>query len=152
VNGGKEFASKYFSTSNPVYTSAMLTKLQNSIKNIENKTLAYCHDKIGSTDGKGFFDSFALIIGQSNNNVKSGDKIEITAGLGVFSGRLQPEITINGKVAEINEEGIAVYKFKAPQKTGRYFVPVKSIFISPSTGKPEIHETIVEYSVAAPCN
>jgi hypothetical protein len=147
----KEFENKYFRNSTQAFTLAMLTKLQNNIKIIENKTLSYCHMKIGSLDGDNF-DSFSTIVGQSSSYVKAGEQVKIMAGVGAFSKTAKPQITINGRVVELGEEGFATYKFKASSKNGRHLVPVKISFLNLATGKDETHEVNVEYTVAKQCD
>jgi hypothetical protein len=152
VQAEKSFGNKFFKNSNSSAISSMLTKLQNSIKVIENKTIAYCYQKIGSTDGDGFFDFYSSIVGQSSSYVKGGEKIEIMAGVGAFSRMAMPKININGKLIKLGDEGFAAYKFKTSSKPGKYKVPVKIVFFNPTTGKEEIHEVNVKYTVAKECN
>lgn len=132
--------------------SAALTILQNKIKILENKIIAYCHLKVGSTDGDGFFDSFSAIVAQSSNYLKPGEQLEITAGVGAFSKSGQPKIIINQTQLELGEEGYVTYKFKTTQKPGNYKIPVKISFLNPTTGKDEFKTIDVEYTVAKPCN
>ena len=152
VQAEKNFGNKFFKNSNSSAISAMLTKLQNSIKVIENKTIAYCHQKIGSTDGDGFFDSYSAIVGQSSNYLKPGDKLEIKAGIGAFSKKAMPKININGSNIELGEEGYASFKIKTPRNPGEYKIPVKISFLNPTTGKEETMKINVEYTVAKECN
>ena len=132
--------------------SAALALLQNNIKINENKLIGYCHSKVGSTDGDGFFDSYSAIVGQSSNYLKPRDNLEIYAGVGAFSKAVQPKININGKVVELGDEGFALYKIKASSKTGKHSVPVKIDFFNQTTGKDESRMIYVEYTVAKPCN
>jgi len=130
--------------------SATLTALQNNIKIIENKVIAFCNNKVGIIwDG---FDSYSVIIGQSSNYLKPGDALEITAGVGAFSKAGQPEIIIGDSTVEISEEGCALYKIKVSNKPGQYKIPVKIDFLNQTTGKNEKLEKNIEYTVAKPCN
>jgi hypothetical protein len=149
-NSEKKFGNKFFSTSNSLYTSAMLTKLQNSIKTIENKTLTYCHNKTTSHRIIDYFPS--PIIGQSSKYINPGDYIEISAGIGSFTTFPNQKISIGGNIIPLNQNIIAIAKIKGSKISGKHIVPVKISFINPVTGKEEIHETTIEYTVTAPCN
>lgn len=146
-----DFHNTFFRNSTLLATSAMLAKLQNNIKIIENKTIAYCHNKIGSLDGEGYFSSFSTIVGQSSSYVKAREAIEITAGVGSFSRAAQPKIAIKGIPIIVNYNGIGHFKFKASNKPGKHFVPVKIEFTS-QDGINETHEFTVEYTVAKECD
>ncbi len=134
----------------PPFIEAAISSLQNEIKKIENKTITFCNMKVGSNID--YFDSYSLIVGQNSNIINSGEKLEITAGVGAFSKSAMPKIIINKKLSKINDEGYTVYKIKTGTKPGKYYIPVKIDFINPNTGKKEVHELNVEYTVAKPCN
>ena len=148
---GNDFYNTFFKNSSALLTSAMLIKLQNNIKIIENKTFSYCHNMVGSVDGDGFFTSFETIVGQSSTYVKAGEKIDITAGIGSFSTHGSPVITINRKNVSLSETGVAFYSFKASNKPGKHFVPVTLEFTD-QDGKKITREFTVEYTVAKECD
>lgn len=106
---------------------------------------------IGRTDGDGFFTSYQAIVGQSSSYVKAGEKIEITAGIGSFSTQERPVITINRNNVSLRETGAAVYSFKASNKPGKHFVPVKIEFTN-QDGQKMTQEFNVKYTVAKPCD
>jgi hypothetical protein len=130
--------------------SSLLTLLQNNIKIIENKTIAFCNAKVGCTVF--WFDSYSPIISQSNSILQAGDVLEIKAGIGAYSKKVQPLIKIDGMPLELNEEGFALYKLKTSKPPGKYKIPVKISFVNPNTGKNETNDFNVEYTVAQPCN
>jgi hypothetical protein len=152
TKSGNEFAKKFFNNSSLAFTSAILTKFQNDIKVAENKTIAFCHNRIGSTDGEGFFDETSTIVGQSSTIVKPGDELKIMAGVGAFSRVAMPKVNINGRTVEIGEEGFALYKLRGPQKPGKYSVPVKIDYFNQTIGKQESKLITIEYTVAKECN
>jgi len=148
---GNDFFNAFFRNSSALSTLSILTELQNNIKIIETKILFYCHNMIGSVDGDDFFTSFEAIVGQSSSYVKTGEKIEITAGIGSFSTRGSPVITINRKNVTLSENGVAIYSFKASNKPGKHFVPVTLEFTD-HDGKKMTQEFAVEYTVAKVCD
>ncbi|MGB4844223.1 MAG: hypothetical protein WBP16_07150 [Ferruginibacter sp.] len=102
---------------------ALLNKFENDILVLENETISYCYYNIGE-----YVESYSVIrtiVGQNSNYIKSGEDIEITVGLGIFSISNRPEIFINGKRVPLDENAVAIYKMKTPVKAGRYFVPVE---------------------------
>jgi hypothetical protein len=86
---------------------------------------------------------------QSSSYVKAGEKIEINAGIGYLSTTLQPKITINQKLFQLNENGVAVYKFKTPLKAGKYYMSVK-IEYTEQDGAKGLMEKNIEYTVIEP--
>jgi hypothetical protein len=132
------------------YLNAVMTSLQNEITKVENKTIAYCNEKVGSTID--YFDSYSTIIGQNSTILRAGEYLEINAGVGAFSRASQPKIIINNNLFEINENGYATYKVKVGNKQGNYKIPVNIAFMNYITGKSEEHQINVEYTVAKKCN
>jgi hypothetical protein len=127
IESKKKDFSKTFFEDVPVITAlAMLRKFENNVRVLENKFVEYCYNKIGSTDGEGFFTKINSMISQSTNIIKAGDQMQIQAGVGAFSVSSKPVITINGKVFKPDYNDVtALYKFKTPLKAGKYSVPVK---------------------------
>ena len=64
-------------------TSNALTAVQSNIKVIENKIVAFCHMKVGSTGWDVF--GYSPIVGQSSEQLKPGGTLIITAGIGAYS-------------------------------------------------------------------
>jgi len=146
---GNDFYKTFFKNSFSLSTSAMLSKLQNNIKVIENKTVTFCHQQIAFHGHIDYF--FEALVGQNSKYVKAGEKIEITAGIGSFSTQARPVITINRKNVPLRETGAAVYSFKASNNPGKHFVPVKIEFID-QNGIKNIREFSVDYTVAKECD
>ena len=144
-----DFYKTFFKNSSALSTSAMLTKLQNNIKVLENKTITFCHEQISVHD---HIDSFnEALVGQNSKYVKAGEKIEITAGVLAFRTRANPIITINRNKIVTGGNGISVYSFKASNKPGKHFVPVKIEFTD-QNGIKNTREFTVEYTVAKECD
>ena len=123
---------------------AVLSKFQNNVKISENSLIQFCNRKVGVIIEN--YDTYSAIVGQSSTYVRSGEEIEITAGIGAFSRGGKPNMTFNGHEVEINEFGTAIYRFKAPIKAGKYIVPVK-ISYTDQDGREQYITKDVEYTV-----
>ena len=140
----------FFENTSLIAAKAMLSQLQNNVKIIENGMVQFCNDKIPPPDG--YYATYSAIIGQSSTYVRAGEMIEITSGVGYFSSRqAQAEITVNGTNVNIDETGVAVYKFKASTKAGKHIVPVKINFTD-QYGNKEVITKDVEYTVTKEIN
>ncbi len=128
---------------------AILSMLQNEIKKIENKTIAFCNAHVGCHYG---FDSYAAIVGQNSNYLSPGSTLEIMVGVGAFNKTGQPIITIDGKNVAVGEEGYLKYKMTTPKKPGKYNIPVRVKFFNQTTGKNEEFSHSVKYTVAKECD
>lgn len=129
---------------------AVLCMLQNEIKNIENKTISFCNNKVGCTIMT--FDSYSAIVGQNSSYLKPGTELEIKAGVGALSKSAQPVITINNKNIELGPEGYSLYKMKTPKAPGNYRVPVRIKYFNKTTGKEYDINVNVEYTVVKECD
>jgi uncharacterized protein YlzI (FlbEa/FlbD family) len=139
----KDFT-KFFFDDVPVITAlAMLRKFENNVRVLENEFVTYCYNRIGSTDGEGFFTKFSTIISQSANIIKAGDQLQIFAGVGAFSVVNNPVITINENVFKPDyKDAMALYKFKTPLKAGKYSIPVKIDYIEADGTKKTITNNV----------
>jgi len=125
----------------------MKSRFENNVKVNENKFIAYCHGKT-FTIRCGAFDKVLPAVMQSKGFVKGGEVIEITAGIGVFTYRANPQITVNGKTIPV-EYGVAQYKLKTSLKPGNYTVPVKIEYVMPD-GTNSFFARNIEYTVIEP--
>jgi hypothetical protein len=122
-NKQKDFTKTFFDGVPVITAFAMLRKFENNVRVLENEFITYCNFKIADyNDG---FTMFSTLIGQSSNYVKGGDKIEINAGVGVYSLNSNPKVIIMEKEIDCKTNGFATYKFTTPLKAGKYSVPVK---------------------------
>jgi hypothetical protein len=122
----------------------LLNQFQNNIKITENRMVQFSNNKVGiSCD---FFDSYSVILGINTNRAAPGTKMEIIAGVGAFSARANPKVLINGTSVNLSEDAAIHYEFTAPQKPGKYHLPVKIEFTD-EIGKRITMERDIEYSV-----
>lgn len=136
----------YFNMVPTVAGLTILSKFQNDVKGAENKVVAFCHQKVGEV--KVVFDSYAAIVGQNSNYLMPGQELEIKAGIGAFSKSARPVITIGSTTVPINDSGYAVQKIPV-NAVGQFNVPVKISFFNQTTGKDEIRNISVPYTVGS---
>ncbi len=124
---------------------SILNRIQFNILNNERKLIAFCNEQV--IEMGFYFDVYSAIIAQSSNYVRAGESLEIIAGIGAFSRKAKPVVTVMNKTVPIGDEGTAKYSFKAPRKPGKHAVPVKINFID-EIGMPQEIIKNVEYTVA----
>jgi gliding motility-associated protein GldM len=143
----KSWEEAYFYMSPTVGALSMLSKFQNDIKTSENKVVTFCHEQVGKVDI--VFDSYAAIVGQTSNYVMPGQSLTINAGVGAYSKAAQPKITIGGSSVSLGQEGFATREITAGGP-GTYSVPVRIAYFNQTTGKEEVKEVKVDYTVGTP--
>ncbi len=134
----------YFNMVPTIASLTILSKFQNDIKTSENKVVAYYHAQVGKVEV--VFDSYAAIVGQNSNYLMPGQELEITAGVGAFSKKAQPTISIGGANVSIGEDGSAHYK-TAGGGIGQHTIPVKITFFNQYTNKQETIDKTITYTV-----
>ena len=142
----KDLFQNYFDNVSPISALAMLNKMQNNVWVIEEKIIAFCYEQSSRLIiGPCIIDW--PIIGLSSTIVQSGERIEITAGVGSFYSDMDPEVFIYGKRVALKDNALAVYKLKAETKPGKYYVPVK-INYTDQDGRQQTVQREIEYTVA----
>jgi gliding motility-associated protein GldM len=142
----KTWEESYFYMAPTVGALSILSKFQNDIRTSENKVVTYCHEQVGKVEI--IFDSYAAIVGQNSNYLMPGQELEIKAGVGAFSKNSKPLISIGGTNVPLGEEGFALYKTQAGG-IGTRSIPVKITYFNQTTGKQEVKEVNVEYTVGS---
>ena len=71
--------------------------------------------------------------------------MEVTAGIGSFSGAAKPSFLIDNKTVSPNEDAIAVYRLKVEGK-GEKSIPIRILFVGPD-GQKRSTEMILKYYV-----
>lgn len=129
--GSAAFTKAFVNDIPGVAAMAMLSKFENNIRVNENVLVSFCLNKIYPVI---IVDDFPMpLVSLSSNIVKPGDEIEVTGGIGVFSSRANPKITVDGKPVVV-EDGVGIYKLKASMKPGNHSVRVVIEFIKPGGG------------------
>lgn len=140
----KDFTQTFFHNTSTEVALAILGKFENNIEITENKAVAFFNNNIA--DGGWNFNKFSAIIGQSTNYTRAGQVLEIMAGVGAFTIDCKPSITFDGITIPVTENGVAVYKFKAPAKPGKHHIPV-TIDYTDQLGKATANNYNIEYIV-----
>jgi gliding motility-associated protein GldM len=140
----KTWEGAFFHMVPTVAALTILSKFQNDVKTSENKVVQFCHNKVGEVNV--VFDSYGAILGQSSNYLMPGQQLDITAGVGAFSKKAQPTITIAGQNVAIGEDG-AAHTTLAGGGVGQHSVPVRITYMNQQSGKMETIEKEVQYTV-----
>lgn len=131
---GKQYAIKWqkenFSGSSALMTLIVLNKIKNELLVTTKAFIEYSISKSEvHSCGWPYRVSAAAIL--SSSYVRSGQPIEVTAGIGEFGPAIGSRILIGGKAIELNNEGTAVHRFIARGKPGKYSVRVEIEFAEP---------------------
>ena len=86
----------------------ILSKFQNDVKNSEAMVVDFCHRKVGEVEV--VYDQFQAFAGTNATYLMPGQEFDITAGIGSFSSKAQPTVTIDGQNIPIGPDGAALYK------------------------------------------
>jgi hypothetical protein len=122
----------------------LLRHLENNVRLIENKTITFCSEQVGS--GENHMGYISTIVGQSSTVIKKGEYVEIIAGVGNFSLSAAPTITIDGESIRINEDGTAHHKLTHNSTPGKKTVKVRIEYID-QEGEKRFAERTIEYLV-----
>ena len=141
--GNKSWEDAYFRMVPTVAALTILSKFQNDVKTTENKVISFCHEKVGAVEV--IQDAFAAMAIANTTNALPGQEIEITAGVGGFSSKISPVITINNQRQQVGEDGAVHYKFKA-DRLGSNTIPV-AIQYTDQNGKIQSKTIPVNYVV-----
>jgi hypothetical protein len=129
----------------PALALAMLNKLQNDVLVTENLLLEYCNNS--SVMLVDYYETVKPLISMNRSYVKSGQSIEVYAGVALFRSSADPHITIDGKPVKADEDGVATWSFTAKTKPGKYKVPVTIEYLKPDGTRIKINKKI-KYTVA----
>ncbi len=136
----------YFDNASKASALAMLNKIQNNVRIIEGKIIAFCYEQSSRLRFGPCTFITAMAI-QNSSIVQPGERLEILSGVGEFNKNCNPEVFVYGKAVPLDESGIANYKVRAPVKPGKYYVPVKIIYTN-QDGKAVTVEKEITYTVA----
>lgn len=118
--------------------------LENKIRRIENRMIAFCFMKIGD-----YNDSFTIyqpLFVQDKNIVSPGDSIEIIVGMGKINPTNKVIINILGDTVLPGSNGITSYKFSTHKIKGRHSVPL-TISFSDLKGERQTISKTITYTV-----
>jgi hypothetical protein len=119
-----------------------LITLDNNLARMESVVIEHYDNNISNHID---YDSFSAIVGQNTKYLKSGDTLEITAGMGAFTTAAKPSVFINNKLVK-NESGVSVLKMKILGRPGKHTVPVR-ISYHDENGERQYAYTNLEYTI-----
>jgi gliding motility-associated protein GldM len=125
----------------------ILSKFQNDVLRSGNIVADYCQSQIGKVEV--ILDKFEILTSQNTNYLLPGQQLEIKAGIGAFSSKAKPTISINGVSQQANDSGFARYTTTAGGGGGGT-VPISVSFKDPNTGQVTTKNTTVTYTVGTP--
>jgi hypothetical protein len=107
---------------------ALLRYWQKEIAITENKLVTFCFNQVPNSFCG--MDIVTSLVSQSHSVLASGETLTITAGVGSFSTRANPKITIQGHPVDLIDNAFAKYSLKAPNKKGKYYIPVVITYLN----------------------
>lgn len=145
-NGSTADPSSYKAWADSVFTGdssldrLTLKRIENDIELSEYRVIHYCLNNTAEL----ILDRHRMwpIVSVSSQIVKPGGTIGITAGMGEFSAEAAPIIFINNKIVPLTDYTTAISEVHAPEKPGRYKIPVKIEFTNPDGSKSYFSKTI----------
>jgi hypothetical protein len=140
----KEIANVYFKNTPEPIIEGLLSSLMNDITEVENRIIAFCN--INSTVITCSWTSYSFIVTQNTKYLKTGEELEILAGVGGFSRSRKPEIKINHSDIIVADDGIATYKLKVKRAPGIFRVPVTISYLD-DDGKRVIMDKQIECTI-----
>lgn len=143
----KDWTTAYFHMTPTVAAITMLSKFQNDVKRSGNIVVDYCQQQLGKVVV--VFDKFVPFTSQNSQYLLPGQPFELQAGLGAFSSKVKPTVTINGAAQQVNDDGYVQYNETAGGGGTRSFNVVVS-FKDPNTGEMKTANKTVTYTVGQP--
>jgi len=138
------FERAYFHMVPTVAALTILSKFQNDIKTSENKIVEYCHNQVGAVVVR--FNKYVGFAATDKSYVMPGEKMKISAGIGAFSDKALPQITIDGSPEPLTGDGIAQRDVTAVSGLGKHIVNVKISYID-LDGIQKVIDKQIEYMV-----
>ncbi len=141
----KPFTEAYFHMTPTVAGLTLLSKFQNNVKNSENQVVTYCHNKIGAVEVRP--DKFSVLVGQSANYLMPDQEIEVSAGVGAYSSKALPQVSIGGvSVPVIDGKGTTKFKVSGSGKQSKSI----SVTYKDLDGVSHTENKNIEYTVGTP--
>jgi gliding motility-associated protein GldM len=142
------WSSTYFRMVPTVAALTILSKFQNDVKNAEAQIVEYCHRKVGEVVLQ--YDQFQVIANSSSTYMMPGEEFTINAGIGAYSSKAVPTITVGGATATRTPNGDYELKSRAENAPGQYSKLVVVNYVDPNTGQPTSVKKEIKYTVGSP--
>ncbi len=143
-----DWSASYFRMVPTVAALTILSKFQNDVKNAEAQLVEHFHRKVGEVVIT--YDQFQVIANSSSTYMMPGEEFTINAGIGAYSSKAMPTITVGGATAQRTPLGDYELKTKAENAPGEYSKTVVVNYIDPNTGQPATVNKVIKYTVGAP--
>jgi hypothetical protein len=121
----KGFIQTYFTDICLPASLAILSQLQNNVRITENRICNFCNQQVTAGD---FFKIRFPLISQNSTHFKTGEILEILAGIGNFEGAFT-NISINKEDIRLGDSGFARHRIKVLGKAGKYSLPVTIAYL-----------------------
>jgi len=122
----KSFIQTYFTDICLPASLAILSQLQNNVRITENRICNFCNQQVTAGD---FFKIRFPLISQNSTHFKTGEILEILAGIGNFEGAFT-NISINKQDIRLCDSGFARHRIKILGKAGKYSLPVTIAYLN----------------------
>lgn len=140
---GGEWKGKYFNAAGWHSQELLLLQLEMDVLATAHELLAFCKSNTaGCRLGHASIHTIAVL---SSSSVRSGETIEVTAGIGMFGWGIRPALEVNG-VPFSGSDNPGVYKFTANGKPGNYVAHVTMSFDKPDGSKASVKKDL-EYTI-----
>lgn len=140
----KKWVEENFAGSTSLLTMMQLNKIKSEVLAAERVLVSYFNSQIKASYICGGPFPLAVI---NSSYVKSGQSIEVTAGIGQFNEAAKANVTIDGKEIKLNSDDVAQYRFKATGKPGKHIIPVSIMYYMADGTKAQVRKNI-EYIIA----
>lgn len=124
-------------------SSLIFEKVKNDILYLELISSQYFNEQLGLMIKN--YTTFSALLGQNTTHLRSGETLEITAGVGSYTVAANPRFIINGITVTPDSNARGTYKLKVSGK-GKKSLPVRIQFTS-QNGSPEFHDFNIDYFV-----
>lgn len=143
--GNNTWEAAYFRMTPTIAALTILSKFQNDIRNSETQVIELLHKKIGEVIFT--YDAFKVIANSSSSYMMPGDEFTINAGIGAYSSKAEPTVSVDGQGGQRTPEGDYEIKLRAPETPGEYQKTVTVNYRDQKTGKMESATRIIKYTV-----
>ncbi len=141
----KRWLDSTFGNADIAMQTLMLHKIKNDVLISEQILLDFCFRS--STDHNPYhYEEIRLITSLSSSTIKSGESIEVTAGIAIVNDLLKPRVTIGGKKVRLNGMGLTEYTFQPQGRSGKYSLPV-IIEITKPDGSIDKYQKKLNYTI-----
>lgn len=142
------WSTAYFHMTPAVAAMTILSKFQNDVRNSESQVVEYCLSRVGRVVFN--YDQFQVIANSSATYLMPGEDLAINAGIGAYSSKATPSVTVNGAAATRTPAGDYELKTKAETSPGDYTKHVVITYTDPNDGKVKTAIKDIKYTVGSP--